>query len=522
MHLTDLQPPRSGLTIPLQISLSDIKLSAFIILVFSRQKGVTLVFRNDPLESLKVSSTFDSIPFVRDYLQKEIEGQLRFLFMEELPAIIHRLSLRLWVPEYASRDEDGATLAKDEESSSEQKPINPLASPAQQEEHEAAEFSFDSSEPPSSPSHVNRPDMPSLFSQKNLLRLATLNNSHRTLALFTPAIRDAVFRAWAGASERGDAPGASTPATPAAPSLARSHSYSGSRSSTYVFSSSSSSSAGHMPRPSLTSSNSAMSGLGLASAGHGRTHAARKRRSRVVNLRRTVSSDVSLRTGDDEAECTSTDRAASSTGSDSATVVSEPIIEEDEELVTPPTSPKTLQSSKQRTVGLPAAASRPATPSRPVEPVTPVDQGTQTSPEQSRTSLSSSRPRPLHQAAAASKLQPVSSPEPQNPQSSRLATAPISSSVSASLNNTTATALSDSKSSAAGPPVGTSPDQQTWGPLERALLAKLVHEIGAGGVRRPDGTSRSNNYSSSRRLGRPDSAYDDEHGPPPAYQYEAQ
>ncbi|KAI7053468.1 hypothetical protein KC352_g19635, partial [Hortaea werneckii] len=83
----------SGLTIPLQITLSDIRLSGFVILVFSKMKGITLVFRNDPLESLKVSSTFDSIPFVRDYLQRTIENQLRILFMEDLPAIIHRLSL---------------------------------------------------------------------------------------------------------------------------------------------------------------------------------------------------------------------------------------------------------------------------------------------------------------------------------------------------------------------------------------------------------------------------------------------
>ncbi|KAI5302914.1 ERMES complex subunit, partial [Ascosphaera pollenicola] len=90
----------AGLTIPLQITLSEFHLSGFVILVFSKQKGLTVVFRNDPLESLKVSSTFDSIPFVRDFLQKAIEGQLRQLFMDELPAIIHRLSLRLWVPEY--------------------------------------------------------------------------------------------------------------------------------------------------------------------------------------------------------------------------------------------------------------------------------------------------------------------------------------------------------------------------------------------------------------------------------------
>jgi distribution and morphology protein 34 len=95
----------SGLTIPLAITLSDIRLSGFVILVFSKNKGMTLVFRNDPLESLKVSSTFDSIPFVREYLQREIEKQLRNLFMEDLPAILHRLSLRLWSPEYRELDD---------------------------------------------------------------------------------------------------------------------------------------------------------------------------------------------------------------------------------------------------------------------------------------------------------------------------------------------------------------------------------------------------------------------------------
>src|SRR5271155_4303594 len=119
-------PFSTGLTIPLQITLSDIKLSAFIILVFSRQKGLTLVFRNDPLESLKVSSTFDSIQFIKDYLQKEIEGQLRVLFMEDLPAILHKLSLRLWSPDYCDPS-DVLMTAKDASAV----PVDPLASPPQ-------------------------------------------------------------------------------------------------------------------------------------------------------------------------------------------------------------------------------------------------------------------------------------------------------------------------------------------------------------------------------------------------------
>ncbi|RAL64214.1 hypothetical protein DID88_002106 [Monilinia fructigena] len=70
----------------------------------------------------------------------------------------------------------------------------------------------------------------SLFSQKNLLRLAALSNSHRTLSLFTPSIRDAVFRAWAP-SDRGDSAGTNTPAAP----FHRPHSSTGGQSTTYTF-----------------------------------------------------------------------------------------------------------------------------------------------------------------------------------------------------------------------------------------------------------------------------------------------
>src|SRR2546423_6776252 len=194
----------SGLTIPLQITLSDIKLSGFIVLVFSRQKGLTLVFRNDPLESLKVSSTFDSIPFVRDHLQKEIEGQLRILLMDELPAIIHRLSLRLWVPEHGAREQqEPAGLGK----SQDEPTVDPLASPPQD--------AVDSAGNPLNASEIASLSLDSssetLFSRKNLLRLATLTDSHRTLSLFTPPIQDVVFRAWAGATERGEFTGLHTP-----------------------------------------------------------------------------------------------------------------------------------------------------------------------------------------------------------------------------------------------------------------------------------------------------------------------
>lgn len=260
----------TGLTIPLQITLSDIRLSGFITLVFSRQKGLTIVFKDDPLESLRVSSTFDSIPFVANYLQKEIEGQLRILLRDELPAIIHRLSLQLWAPEQQARTErelGGPTTPKDEII------VDPLASPPQDPvdssgnvlgPSEIAALSLDSSV-----------ETHSLFSQKNLIRLATLTDSHRTLSLFTPSIRDAVFRAWTGPLERGEMKGTLTRS--ATPALSRTHSYAGSlTSTTYTFDTMHS-------RPSMYSFPS--SGHGLSMGGR-KPHGTRKRKKRVVNLRK--------------------------------------------------------------------------------------------------------------------------------------------------------------------------------------------------------------------------------------------
>ncbi|KAG4432917.1 ERMES complex subunit [Cadophora sp. M221] len=282
----------SGLTIPLQITLSEIKLSAFIILVFSRQKGLTLVFRNDPLESLKVSSTFDSIPFVRDYLQKEIEKQLRNLMMDELPAIIHKLSLRLWCPEYKAREAEEMAQAEKLEK---EEVVDPFGSPPQ-DAVDARGNVLGASEI-SSLSLDGGSEIHSLFSQKNLLRLAALTDSHRTLSLFTPSIRDAVFRAWAGPSERNESAGTSTPATP---NLIRSHSSVGSTSTTYTFTNKGSDDGNGLPsRPSLVSMHSATTGLGLGAGRHARSHM-RKKKTRVVNLRKPKTTDDISDFGDSE------------------------------------------------------------------------------------------------------------------------------------------------------------------------------------------------------------------------------
>ncbi|PHH64664.1 hypothetical protein CDD81_4105 [Ophiocordyceps australis] len=286
----------SGLTIPLSITLSEIKLSAFIILVFSKQKGLTLVFRNDPLESLKVSSTFDSIQFVRDYLQRTIEQQLRNLMMEELPAIIHRLSLHLWCPDQANKGQD----TPPEETGDDEKAIDPFAIPPA----DPVDFHGNLVDPNAlSEIALNGgSEMQSLFSQKNLLRLAALTDSHRTLSLFSPGIRDVVFRAWSGYADRSES------VTPA-PSLPRTYSLPSGASTIYTFSDSGSTMQGSMPSRSSTISLGSLAASLTHGPGH-RSRPGRKKKTRVVNLRRAkpkadgseddvsepISDDASMRT----------------------------------------------------------------------------------------------------------------------------------------------------------------------------------------------------------------------------------
>ncbi|KAJ3161906.1 ERMES complex subunit [Geranomyces variabilis] len=81
------------LVVPMRLKISNLVLRGIIVLVVDKHKGVTLVFKNDPLEKVDVNSTFDNIPNIRRFLQLQIETQLRKMFQEDLPALIHMLSL---------------------------------------------------------------------------------------------------------------------------------------------------------------------------------------------------------------------------------------------------------------------------------------------------------------------------------------------------------------------------------------------------------------------------------------------
>lgn len=248
--------------------------------------------------------------------------------MDEVPAIIHRLSLRLWVPEYRAK-EDEELARQGQHPTSDEQPVDPLASPPQDpvdvsgnilDPSQIASLSLD----PSS-------EHPSLFSQKNLLRLAALTDSHRTLSLFTPGIRDAVFRAWTGPSERGELPRSST--APVVPVISRAQSWAGTMSHTYTFSESSDGQSS--ARPTLSSFGSQATGFGLGASRPNRPHGGRRKKHRVVNLRKkaTDGEDMQSISGDGTTISDTTSSAQSEYGAPP------PSQEREGELVTPPQSP---------------------------------------------------------------------------------------------------------------------------------------------------------------------------------------
>ncbi|GBE79861.1 hypothetical protein SCP_0210630 [Sparassis crispa] len=93
---TGMLAAKNPLVVPMLLRLSHFKLNSYVVLVVSRQKGITLVFKTDPLQNVDINSTFDSIAVIQKFIQREIEDQLRQMFREDLPGIIHRLSQQ-WV-----------------------------------------------------------------------------------------------------------------------------------------------------------------------------------------------------------------------------------------------------------------------------------------------------------------------------------------------------------------------------------------------------------------------------------------
>ncbi|KAJ9090597.1 ERMES complex subunit [Entomophthora muscae] len=83
------------LIVPMLLRISHLKLRGIISLAVSPHSGITLVFKNDPLQGVEVSSTFDDLDSVKTFIQDQIEDSLRTMFQEDLPRIIHSFSDKL-------------------------------------------------------------------------------------------------------------------------------------------------------------------------------------------------------------------------------------------------------------------------------------------------------------------------------------------------------------------------------------------------------------------------------------------
>ncbi|CCG21585.1 Mdm34 transcription factor [Candida orthopsilosis Co 90-125] len=167
--------------IPLDLKLSDIKINGIGIIVFSKSKGLTLVFRNDPLDSIKVSSTFDTVQVLANFLQKQIESQIRDLFRETLPTLIHQLSLK-----YLSLDnhmnEFKSKLAAN---------ATPTTSTTTQTSDTDASMAFST---PAYKMLENDEDVSLVYSTKHLQKTLEFFKSRETMSLRVPKFKHIIQR----------------------------------------------------------------------------------------------------------------------------------------------------------------------------------------------------------------------------------------------------------------------------------------------------------------------------------------
>ncbi|OUM65051.1 hypothetical protein PIROE2DRAFT_66159 [Piromyces sp. E2] len=79
------------LPIPVKLRISNLKLSGIAALGFSN-KGITFCFKNDPLEDINVSSTFDRIQAMKKLIERIIKTQISAFLLEDVPELIHNFS----------------------------------------------------------------------------------------------------------------------------------------------------------------------------------------------------------------------------------------------------------------------------------------------------------------------------------------------------------------------------------------------------------------------------------------------
>ncbi|KAF8214046.1 hypothetical protein K438DRAFT_1706315 [Mycena galopus ATCC 62051] len=191
---------KQALVVPMLLRLSHFKLSSYVVLVVSKQKGITLVFKTDPLQSVDINSTFDSIAVIQMFIQREIEGQLRQMFREDLPGIIHRLSQQ-WVKAKVETPTAGLTQQPGLSHPRPELPHNPFSAafassvspPSSRSTSPSPSHSLSLSTPPSSASAYQEPQ-PLTVHSTPALEMLSHAHSRNTLSPYTRSLSHFVVR----------------------------------------------------------------------------------------------------------------------------------------------------------------------------------------------------------------------------------------------------------------------------------------------------------------------------------------
>ncbi|KNC76179.1 hypothetical protein SARC_11310, partial [Sphaeroforma arctica JP610] len=83
------------LVIPVKVSISKWEIDGIANLDMHRTRGVALSFKNDPLVSIKVNTSFDDNKFLAQMLQETLEKEVRDLWTTGIPELVHTISLQL-------------------------------------------------------------------------------------------------------------------------------------------------------------------------------------------------------------------------------------------------------------------------------------------------------------------------------------------------------------------------------------------------------------------------------------------
>lgn len=81
-----------SLAMPLQFTIHDFRLKGTVTLVVAKNRGAVLVFQDDPLQSIQISSSLDDLPSVSAKIKAEVEAEIRDVFRDSIPRVIYDLT----------------------------------------------------------------------------------------------------------------------------------------------------------------------------------------------------------------------------------------------------------------------------------------------------------------------------------------------------------------------------------------------------------------------------------------------